>query len=354
MSAAASSSPAGCLLITGAAGFIGSNLTRMALDLLGDWRIVAFDKLTYAGNLANLADLLEGPGRNPRLSFVRGDICDGQAVERAFEEHGVTHVLNLAAESHVDRSILASRPFVETNVLGTQTLLDVAKAKKISRFVQVSTDEVYGSLPEDRPELKFTEQTPLSPNSPYSASKAAADCLVNAYFHTFGFPALITRCGNNYGPYQFPEKLIPLFITNLLEQQPVPLYGDGGNVRDWIHVLDHCQAILRVLQAGRPGETYNIGGNSELTNRQVTQAVLDAMQMPWEGNVKLVPDRLGHDRRYAIDAGKIQRELGFAPTRSFAEGLKQTVSWYRENETWWRAIKSGEYRDYYQRQYGKL
>lgn len=349
---ATSPAPIEAVLITGAAGFIGSNLTRMALEQLGAARVVAYDKLTYAGNLANLADLLEGRGRSGRLTFVRGDICDADAVARVMDEHRITHILNLAAESHVDRSILASRPFVETNVLGTQTLLDVAKAKNVRRFLQVSTDEVYGSLPEDRADLKFTEATPLAPSSPYSASKAAADCLAFAYFHTFGLPVLITRCGNNYGPYQFPEKLIPLFITNLMEDKPVPLYGDGGNIRDWIHVLDHCQAILRVLQAGRPGQTYNIGGNTELSNREVTTRVLAAMDKPWEGNVKLVTDRPGHDRRYAIDAAKLSKELDWSPARGFSEGLAETISWYRVNEAWWRAIKSGEYREYYQRQYG--
>jgi dTDP-glucose 4,6-dehydratase len=350
---AQSSTSIDALLISGAAGFIGSNLTRMALRQLPGARIVAYDKLTYAGNLANLADQLEGPDRNPRLTFVRGDICDEKALTRVFDEHAITHVMNLAAETHVDRSILASRPFVETNVLGTQTLLDVARAKNVRRFLQVSTDEVYGSLPENQPQIKFTEQTPLAPNSPYSASKAGADCLVRAYFHTFGMPVVITRCSNNYGPYQFPEKLIPLFITNLMGGEALPLYGDGANVRDWLHVLDHCEALLLVLQSGRPGEVYNIGGDTELTNRQVTEKVLAAMGKPWEGNVRLVADRPGHDRRYAVDAGKLRKELGFSPARSFELGLSQTVAWYRDNEPWWRAIKTGQYRDYYERQYGR-
>lgn len=335
------------ILITGAAGFIGSNFCRMLLGRREEVRLIAFDKLTYAGNLANLADLIDGE----RLVFVRGDICDAETVVRVWEEHGISEVVNFAAETHVDRSILGSGPFVQTNVVGTQVLLDIAKAKGARRFVQVSTDEVYGSLPEDRPEVKFTEQTPLQPNSPYSASKAAGDCLVRSYYHTFGLPALITRCSNNYGPYQFPEKLIPLFVTNLLEGKQVPLYGDGMNVRDWLYVEDHCDAVWTMLNRGVAGEVYNIGGNNELTNRRITETVLRELGKTWEESVQYVKDRPGHDRRYAIDAGKMQRELGWSPKHRFDEAIKTTIRWYREHESWWRSIKTGEYLRYYDAQY---
>src|SRR5215218_2547542 len=286
------------LLVTGAAGFIGSNFVRLLLNRGEQVKLVAFDKLTYAGNLANLQDLLDKHAN--KLAFVRGDICDEGAVKRALDEHGVTEVVNFAAESHVDRSILGSGPFVQTNVVGTQVLLDVSKAKGVQKFLQVSTDEVYGTLPEDKPEIKFTEETPLQPNSPYSASKTAADCLVRSYFHTFHMPVLMTRCSNNYGPYHFPEKLIPLFVTNLIEGKKVPLYGDGLNVRDWLYVEDHCDAIWTVLNRGKPGEVYNVGGNNELTNRQITETVLREMGKDWETSVQYVKDRPGHDRRYAI------------------------------------------------------
>jgi dTDP-glucose 4,6-dehydratase len=331
------------LLVTGAAGFIGSNFVRMLLraQAPSTTRIVALDKLTYAGNLANLSDLLG----DERLSFVQADICDADAVQRIIQKHRVSRIVNFAAESHVDRSILGSGPFVQTNVVGVQVLLDLAKANGIERFVQISTDEVYGSLPEDQPDVKFTEETPLTPNSPYSASKAAADCLCRAYFHTFGLPVLITRCSNNYGPYQFPEKLIPLFVTNLIEGRKVPLYGDGMNVRDWLFVEDHCTAIEAVLERGRAGEVYNIGGNNELTNRRITQTILEMMSKRWDDWVQPVPDRPGHDRRYAIDASKIQRELGWSPRHRFEQAIQATIDWYRANEAWWRAIKSGAYLD---------
>jgi dTDP-glucose 4,6-dehydratase len=246
---------------------------------------------------------------------------------------------------------MSSEPFVQANVVGTQVLLDAARARKIERFVQVSTDEVYGTLPEDRPEIKFTEETPLQPNSPYSASKAAGDCLVRAYFHTFKMPVLITRCSNNYGPYQFPEKVIPLFVTNLMEGKKVPLYGDGGNIRDWLFVEDHCEAIWAVLTKGAPGEVYNIGGNNEISNRILTETILKHMEKSWEQSVQFVTDRLGHDRRYAIDASKIQRELGWTPRYRFAIAIKETIDWYRTNQSWWRSIKSGEYLKYYEQQY---
>ena len=300
------------LLVTGAAGFIGSNFVRMLVNRNEPIKLIAFDKLTYAGNLANLQDLIQKAG-SERLVFIKGDICDPDAVAAAFDQHKITQVIHFAAESHVDRSILGSGPFIQANVVGTQVLLDVAKAKGIERFLQVGTDEVYGTLPEDQPEVKFTEETPLAPNSPYSASKAAADCLVRSYFHTFHLPVLITRCSNNYGPYHFPEKLIPLFVTNLMEGKKVPLYGDGLNVRDWLYVEDHCAALWAVLKKGTPGEVYNIGGNNEITNRIITETILREMGKDWDANVTYVKDRPGHDRRYAIDASKIKRELGWEP-----------------------------------------
>lgn len=335
------------ILVTGAAGFIGSNFVRMLLKRGEDVRLVALDKLTYAGNLANLDDLLA----DKRLSFVKADICDAPAMQKVWEDHGVTEIVHFAAESHVDRSIMSSGPFIQTNVVGTQVLLDLAKAKGAAKYLQVSTDEVYGTLPENQPEVMFTEETPLAPNSPYSASKAAGDCLVRSYFHTFHMPVLITRCSNNYGPYHFPEKLIPLFITNLMEGKQVPLYGDGLNVRDWLYVEDHCEAIWTVLNKGTPGEVYNIGGNNEMTNRRITEIVLAEMGASWDTAVKYVKDRPGHDRRYAIDASKIKRELGWEPRFRFETAIKATIDWYRKNEQWWRAIKSGEYMKYYEKQY---
>jgi dTDP-glucose 4,6-dehydratase len=337
------------ILVTGAAGFIGSNFVRMLLTRGENVRLVAFDKLTYAGNLANLSDLLAA--HPTKLTFVKGDICDATAVEQAWDEQGVSEVVHFAAESHVDRSILGSAPFVHTNVVGTQVLLDVARAKNVEKFLYVSTDEVYGTLPEDRPEIKFTEETPLQPNSPYSASKAGGDCLVRSYFHTFHLPVLTTRCSNNYGPYHFPEKLIPLFVTNLMEGKKVPLYGDGMNIRDWLYVEDHCDAIWTVLNKGRFGEVYNVGGNNEITNRVITETLIREMGKNWDDVVTYVKDRPGHDRRYAIDATKIQTELGWWPKYKFEEAIKTTVQWYKDNQSWWRAIKSGEYLKYYQAQY---
>ncbi len=335
------------LLVTGAAGFIGSNFVRMLIGRNEAVKIVALDKLTYAGNLANLQDLLE----DPRLVFVRGDICDRDCLTSLWTEHGIREVINFAAESHVDRSILDSGPFIQTNVIGVQTLLDVARANGVDKFLQVSTDEVYGSLPEDRPEIRFTEETSVQPNSPYSASKTAGDCLVRAYFHTFHMPVLTTRCSNNYGPYHFPEKMIPLFVTNILEGKKVPLYGDGLNIRDWLYVEDHCDAIWTVLNKGQFGEVYNIGGNNEITNRRITETILMEMGADWDQSVQYVKDRPGHDRRYAIDAAKIQRELGWFPKRRFEEAIKSTIEWYRSHEPWWRAIKTGEYLKYYETQY---
>jgi dTDP-glucose 4,6-dehydratase len=337
------------ILVTGAAGFIGSNFVRTLCgrDDARGVKVVVLDKLTYAGNLANLQDMIDAG----QLTFIRADIADADAVARAWDEHGVTDVVNFAAETHVDRSIMSSGPFVQANVVGVQVLLDAAKARNVRRFLQVGTDEVYGTLPEDRPEVKFREDTPLAPNSPYSASKAAGDMLVRSYFHTHGLPVLITRCSNNYGPYCFPEKAIPLFVTNLMEGKKIPLYGDGMNVRDWLYVADHCDAIWTVLNKGAPGEVYNVGGNNELNNRQLVTKILEAMGKTWDEGVQHVKDRPGHDRRYAIDAGKIQRELGWSPRYKFDDAIRQTIQWYRENESWWRAIKSGEYLKYYEQQY---
>jgi dTDP-glucose 4,6-dehydratase len=334
------------ILITGAAGFIGSNFVRLLAGQRDVGRIIALDKLTYCGNLANLQGVL-----SERVQFIRGDICDADLLAKIWDEQKITQIVNFAAETHVDRSILGSGPFVQSNVVGTQVLLDIAKAKGAEKFLQVGTDEVYGTLPEDRPDLKFTEETPLQPNSPYSASKAAADCLVRSYSHTFKMPVLITRCSNNYGPFQFPEKLIPLFVTNLIEGKKVPLYGDGMNIRDWLHVEDHCQAIWTVLTRGAAGEVYNIGGNNEITNRKITETILREMGKSWDENVQYVKDRPGHDRRYAIDAGKIKRELGWEPKHRFEQSIKTTIQWYKSNESWWRAIKSGEYLKYYDQQY---
>ncbi|CAN5621911.1 dTDP-glucose 4,6-dehydratase [soil metagenome] len=339
------------ILVTGAAGFIGSNFVRMLMSRadVHDVNIIALDKLTYAGNLANLADLLN----DARLSFVKADVCDAGVLSSVFDEFGISEVVHLAAESHVDRSIMSSEPFVQTNVVGTQVLLDVARSKKVAKYLQVSTDEVYGTLPEDQPDVKFTEDTPLAPNSPYSASKAAGDLLVRSYFHTHHMPVLITRCSNNYGPYCFPEKAIPLFVTNLLEGKKIPLYGDGLNVRDWLFVEDHCDAIWTVLNRGTPGEVYNIGGNNELSNRQLVQKILDAMGKKWDESVEQVKDRPGHDRRYAIDASKMRRELGWSPKHKFDQAIQTTIEWYKHHETWWGSIKSGEYLKYYEQQYVK-
>jgi dTDP-glucose 4,6-dehydratase len=337
------------ILVTGGAGFIGSNFVRMLIERGEAAKLVVLDKLTYAGNLGNIDDLLAR--HHDRLVFVKGDICDPDVVQAMFEDHGVREVVHFAAESHVDRSILSSGPFVQTNVVGTQVLLDVAKARGVKKFVHVSTDEVYGSLPEDKPEVKFTEETPLAPNSPYSASKAASDCLARSYFHTHHTPVMITRCSNNYGPYQFPEKALPLFITNLMQGQKIPLYGDGMNIRDWLYVEDHCEAVWTVLNRGKAGDVYNIGGNNEMTNRKIVETVLREMGKSWDDGVQMVKDRAGHDRRYAIDAGKMQRELGWSPKHKWEQAIKSTIQWYRDHEPWWRAIKSGDYLKYYDQQY---
>jgi dTDP-glucose 4,6-dehydratase len=333
------------VLVTGGCGFIGSNFVRDLLEHEQQTRVVNLDCLSYAGNLANLADLTD----DPRYTFIRGDIADRDLV-REIVGGGVTDIINFAAESHVDRSIQDATPFIRTNVLGTQTLLDAAYAFGIHRYVQVSTDEVYGSL---GPTGFFTEETPLAPNSPYAASKASADMLVRSFIHTFKLPALITRCSNNYGPYQFPEKLIPLFISNLLRDEQVPVYGDGQNVRDWIHVRDHCAGIHRVWRQGRVGEVYNIGGRCEKTNLELTHSLLRAVGKP-ASLIRYVADRPGHDRRYAIDCTKMERELGWKPAVSFDDGLRETVKWYCENGAWVDAIRSGAYLDYYERQYPVL
>jgi len=331
------------ILVTGGAGFIGSNFIHYILSKYHTYMVVNLDKLTYAGNLDNLKDI-EG---NPRHAFTRGDIADGELVTKVLGR-SVDAIVNFAAESHVDRSIEDASIFLTTNVLGTQVLLEAGRKRGIKRFIQISTDEVYGSL---GPEGSFVEESPLKPNSPYAASKAAADLLVRAYHKTFGFPGIITRCSNNYGPYQFPEKIIPLFITNALTHELLPLYGDGLNVRDWIHVEDHCQAIDLILHQGELGEIYNIGGGAEKTNLELTRIILSKLNRP-ETLIKYVKDRPGHDRRYAIDASKLKKELGWSPCYTFEQGIEKTIHWYVENRWWWEKIKNGEYRDYYQRMYG--
>jgi dTDP-glucose 4,6-dehydratase len=322
------------ILITGGAGFIGSNFIHYMLRNYNEISIVNFDSLTYAGNLDNLKSI----SNDSRYSFIKGDITNSKDVDSVMK--GIDYVVHFAAESHVDRSIEGPEVFIKTNVLGTQILLENAKKHNISRFLHVSTDEVYGSLGKTG---YFTEETSLSPNSPYSASKAGSDHLVHAYFKTFGFPALITRCSNNYGPYQFPEKLIPLMISNALEDKPLPVYGDGMNVRDWLYVEDHCSAIDRVLHKGEDGEVYNIGGNNEWHNIDIVKLILKEVGKP-ESLIQYVKDRLGHDRRYAIDAGKIKRELGWEPSVQFEDGIKKTIVWYLGNANWIERIKSGDYR----------
>ncbi len=331
-----------CVLVTGGCGFIGSNFIHYLLEVEPDVCVVNLDALTYAGNLANLTALAD----HPRYRFVHADITDRDAVRRAAAE--VDSIINFAAESHVDRSIQDSGPFVRTNILGTQVLLDAARELGIKRYVQISTHEVYGSL---GPTGAFTEQTPLAPNSPYAASKAAADLLVRSFVHTFGLNAVITRCSNNYGPYQFPEKLIPLFISNLMRNESVPVYGDGMQVRDWIHVRDHSAGIHRAWRDGQPGEVYNFGGRCERTNLSLTHTLLDILGKP-PSLIRQVKDRPGHDRRYAIDCTKAERTLGWRPLVPFEQGLRDTVRWYQENTAWVAGVRSGEYLKYYERQYG--
>jgi dTDP-glucose 4,6-dehydratase len=332
------------LLVTGGAGFIGSNFIRSMLEQHPDYQIVNLDKLTYAGNLENLSGLEQ----DPRYEFVQGDICDSDCVGGILK-NGVDAVINLAAESHVDRSILNSAEFVQTNVVGTLNLLESCRKNQVGRFVQISTDEVYGSLEDSG---AFTEQTPIAPNSPYAASKASADLLVRSYCRTHGFPGIITRCSNNYGPYQFPEKLIPLLISNALADRPLPIYGDGLYVRDWIHVRDHCAAIDTVLHQGSVGEVYNVGARQELPNLQVVRLVLKSLNKD-ESLIRYVEDRPGHDRRYAIDSSKLESELNWRPQVSFEVGLQDTIEWYRRNSAWVEHVRSGAYLTYYDQMYQK-
>lgn len=330
------------ILITGGCGFIASNFVHYLLERY-DYRIINLDALTYAGNPENLREF----ENNPRYKFIHGRIEDVKTVKKALG--GVDRVVHFAAESHVDRSITNAQPFIQTNVAGTQVLLDACRQAKIDRFIHVSTDEVYGSLGDKD---RFTETTPLAPNSPYAASKAASDLLVRATAKTHGLPAIITRCSNNYGPYQFPEKLIPLMITNALENKPLPVYGDGLNVRDWIHVTDHCAALDTVLHRGIVGETYNIGGEAERKNIDVVKTILRLLEKS-ESLITFVDDRPGHDRRYAMDIKKIKRQLKWSPAVTFEKGLELTIGWYQRNEKWWRRVKSGRYRQYYQKMYGQ-
>ncbi|WP_438448531.1 dTDP-glucose 4,6-dehydratase [Gorillibacterium sp. sgz5001074] len=333
------------ILVTGGAGFIGSNFVRYMLSKYPNYKIVNLDKLTYAGNLENLQDVED----NPNYTFVHGDIGNKELVQYITQTYGISVFINFAAESHVDRSINEPDLFLKTNVLGTQALLDVARTCKIDKYVQISTDEVYGSLGETG---YFTEETPLAPNSPYSASKAAADMMVQAYHETFGLNVNITRCSNNYGPYHFPEKLIPLMITNVMEHKPLPVYGDGLNVRDWLHVMDHASAIDLVLHKGRNGEVYNIGGHNERKNIEIVELILEHLHAG-KDLIRYVTDRLGHDRRYAIDPSKLVAELGWKPKYTFDTGIKETIEWYKLNQEWWKRVKSGQYMDYYVKHYGE-
>lgn len=335
------------ILVTGGAGFIGSNFIFYVLKKHSDYRVICMDKLTYAGNLSTLDSVMS----NPNFRFVKADICDRNAVNRLFEEEQPDMVVNFAAESHVDRSIEDPGVFLQTNIIGTATLMDACRKYGIRRYHQVSTDEVYGDLPLDRPDLLFTENTPIHTSSPYSSSKAAADLLVLAYHRTYGLPVSVSRCSNNYGPYHFPEKLIPLMIVNCLHDRPLPVYGDGQNIRDWLYVEDHCKAIDLILHRGRVGEVYNVGGQNEVKNIDIVKMICRALNKP-ESLITYVKDRKGHDRRYAIDPAKIHEELGWMPEMSFEEGIQRTIQWYLENRQWWESIISGEYRDYYERMYG--
>lgn len=330
------------ILITGGCGFIGSNFIRYVLKN-SDYEIVNIDKLTYAGNLKNLEDVQS----NKRYKFYKADICNYEIVSYIIEKERIDSIINFAAESHVDRSILSSQEFIRTNVTGTNVLLELSRIYFLERFIQISTDEVYGSL---GPDGKFTETTPLSPNSPYSASKASADLLVKAYNHTYGLPTLITRCSNNYGPYQFPEKLIPLMIINATNNKPLPVYGDGMNVRDWIYVEDHCDAILKVFEKGEVGEVYNIGAENEMPNIEIVKLILKELGKD-ESLITFVKDRPGHDRRYAIDATKIKTKLNWKPNHTFETAIRETISWYLQNKSWWQAIISGDYLNYYKKWY---
>lgn len=335
------------ILVTGAAGFIGSNFVFHMRKAHPEYDIIALDSLTYAGNLETLAPVME----EDHFTFVRCDITDREGVRKVFEEHHPDVVVNFAAESHVDRSIENPGVFLRTNILGTQVLMDACREFGIRRFHQVGTDEVYGDLPLDRPDLFFTEDLPLQASSPYSASKASADLLAMAYHRTYGLPVTISRCSNNYGPYQFPEKLIPLMIANALADKPLPVYGTGENVRDWLYVEDHCRAIDMILENGKVGEVYNIGGHNERSNLDVVKTILKQLGKP-ESLITFVGDRKGHDLRYAIDPSKIHGELGWLPETKFDDGIRQTIDWYLNNESWWKNIVSGDYMEYYEKMYG--
>ena len=335
------------IIVTGGAGFIGSNFIFHMLKEYPEDRIICLDKLTYAGNLSTLEPIMD----KPNFRFVKMDICDRDAVYGLFEEEHSDMVVNFAAESHVDRSILNPEIFLETNIIGTSVLMDACRKYGIKRYHQVSTDEVYGDLPLDRPDLFFTETTPIHTSSPYSSSKAGADLLVLAYHRTYGLPVTISRCSNNYGPYHFPEKLIPLMIINALHDKPLPVYGDGLNVRDWLYVEDHCRAIDLILQKGKVGEIYNVGGHNEMRNIGIVKLICQELGKP-ESLISYVKDRKGHDRRYAIDPTKIHNELGWLPETKFADGIKKTIKWYLENQDWWENIVNGEYQGYYERMYG--
>ena len=335
------------ILVTGGAGFIGANFVYLELKEHPEDRIVCIDKLTYAGNLETLKEAME----NPNFRFEKMDICDRDAVFALFEEEKPDIVVNFAAESHVDRSIENPGIFLETNILGTQVLMDASREYGVKRYHQVSTDEVYGDLPLDRPDLFFTEETPLKTSSPYSSSKAGADLLVNAYHRTFDLPTTISRCSNNYGPYQFPEKLIPLMIANALDDKPLPVYGEGLNVRDWLYVEDHCKAIDLIIRNGKVGEVYNIGGHNEMRNIDIVKIICQALDKP-ESLITYVTDRKGHDMRYAIDPAKIHAELGWLPETMFKDGIQKTIRWYLDNKDWWERIISGEYQNYFEAMYG--
>lgn len=335
------------IMVTGGAGFIGSNFVFHMLQTHPDYRIVCLDKLTYAGNLSTLEPVLQ----QDNFRFVKADICDRQAVDKLFQEEKPDIVVNFAAESHVDRSIENPGIFLETNIMGTAVLMDACRKYGIQRYHQVSTDEVYGDLPLDRPDLFFTEETPLHTSSPYSSSKASADLLVMAYYRTYGLPVTISRCSNNYGPYHFPEKLIPLMIANALADKPLPVYGNGENVRDWLYVEDHCRAIDLIIHAGKVGEVYNVGGHNEKRNIDIVRIICQELGKP-ESLIVHVEDRKGHDRRYAIDPAKIHRELGWLPETKFEDGIKKTIKWYLEHKKWWQDIINGEYQEYYAKMYG--
>ncbi len=336
------------ILVTGGAGFIGSNFVYHLLDNYPDYRVVCVDCLTYAWNLSTLEKAL----KNPNFRFFRENICDREAIFRIFEEEKPDIVVNFAAESHVDRSIEDPEVFLDTNIKGTAVMMDACRRYGIKRYHQVSTDEVYGDLPLDRPDLFFTEETPLHTSSPYSSSKAGADLLVLAYHRTYGLPVTISRCSNNYGPYQFPEKLIPLMIANALADKPLPVYGEGLNVRDWLYVEDHCKAIDLIIHKGRAGEVYNIGGHNEMKNIDIVKIICRELHKP-ESLITYVTDRKGHDMRYAIDPAKIHRELGWLPETKFSDGIKKTIQWYLDNREWWETIISGEYQNYYEKMYGQ-